>query len=178
MDYLQTGDATVRAGQKDVGVVLPEGGLKAGQKNTIELTSLSYSSEGEPKAETASVKLGEATAEAEVDNEVTDADKGFGEQGRAKVELEIPAEAAGEQTLEITTDAGTMVSLPVTVAQADKPAEDDGKDKPAKENGSSDAPIGVILGVIAAVLVLVLPLALAFPIDSVLGPIALLNNSK
>ncbi|WP_286204728.1 bifunctional metallophosphatase/5'-nucleotidase [Corynebacterium afermentans] len=178
VDYLESGAAKIRTGQKDVGVVLPEGGLKAGQKNIIELTSLSYSSEGEPKAKTASVKLGEATAEAEVDNEVTDADTGFGEQGRAKVELEIPAEAAGEQTLEITTDAGTMVSLPVTVAQADKPAEDDGKDKPAKENGSSDAPIGVILGVIAAALVLVLPLALAFPIDSVLGPIALLNNSK
>ncbi|GAA3517664.1 bifunctional metallophosphatase/5'-nucleotidase [Corynebacterium pilbarense] len=178
VDYLESGAAKIRKGQKDVGVVLPEGGLKAGQKNTIELTSLSYSSEGEPMAKTASVKLGEATAEAEVDNEVTDADKGFGEQGRAKVELEIPAEAAGEQTLEITTDAGTKVSLPVTVAQADKPAEDDGKDKPAKENGSSDAPIGVILGVIAAVLVLVLPLALAYPIDSVLGPIALLNNNK
>lgn len=178
VDYLESGAAKIRTGQKDVGVVLPEGGLKAGQKNIIELTSLSYSSEGEPMAKTASVKLGEATAEAEVDNEVTDADTGFGEQGRAKVGLEIPAEAAGEQTLEITTDAGTMVSLPVTVAQADKPAEDDGKDKPAKENGSSDAPIGVILGVIAAVLVLVLPLALAFPIDSVLGPIALLNNNK
>ena len=178
VDYLESGAAKIRTGQKDVGVVLPEGGLKAGQKNTIELTSLSYSSEGEPMAKTASVKLGEASAEAEVDNEVTDADKGFGEQGRAKVELEIPAEAAGEQTLEITTDAGTMVSLPVTVAQADKSVEDDGKDKPAKENGSSDAPIGVILGVIAAVLVLVLPLALAFPIDSVLGPIALLNNNK
>ena len=154
VDYLESGAAKIRTGQKDVGVVLPEGGLKAGQKNSIELTSLSYSSKGEPMAKTASVKLGEATAEAEVDNEVTDADKGFGEQGRAKVELEIPAEAAGEQTLEITTDAGTKVSLPVTVAQADKLAEDDGKDKPAKENGSSDAPIGVILGVIAAVLVL------------------------
>lgn len=178
VDYLQTGDATVRAGQKDVGVVLPEGGLKAGQKNIIELTSLSYSSEGEAQAETVTAKVAEATATADVDNAVTDADNGFGEQGRAKVELEIPAGVSGEQTLEITTDAGTKVSLPVTVAQADKPAEDNGKDKPAKENGSSDAPIGVILGVIAAVLALLLPLALAFPIDSVLGPIALLNNNK
>ena len=130
------------------------------------------------RAETVTAKVAEATATADVDNAVTDADNGFGEQGRAKVELEIPAGVSGEQTLEITTDAGTKVSLPVTVAQADKPAEDDGKDKPAKENGSSDAPIGVILGVIAAALVLVLPLALAFPIDSVLGPIALLNNNK
>ena len=177
VDYLESGAAKIRTGQKDVGVVLPEGGLKAGQKNTIELTSLSYSSEGEPMAKTASVKLGEATAEAEVDNEVTDADKGFGEQGRAKVELEIPAEAAGEQTLEITTDKGTKVSLPVTVAEAEKPAPTP-EEKPAEEKGSSDAPIGIILGVIAAIFALVLPLALAFPIDSVLGPIALLNNNK
>ena len=177
VDYLESGAAKIRTGQKDVGVVLPEGGLKAGQKNSIELTSLSYSSKGEPMAKTASVKLGEATAEAEVDNEVTDADKGFGEQGRAKVELEIPAEAAGEQTLEITTDKGTKVSLPVTVAEAEKPAPTP-EEKPAEEKGSSDAPIGIILGVIAAIFALVLPLALAFPIDSVLGPIALLNNNK
>ena len=183
VDYLESGAAKIRTGQKDVGVVLPEGGLKAGQKNTIELTSLSYSSEGEPMAKTASVKLAEATAEAEVDNEVTDADKGFGEQGRAKVELEIPADVSGEQTLEITTDAGTKVTLPVTVAEAEKPApapeeKPTPEEKPAEEKGSSDAPIGVIIGIIAAVFALVLPLALAFPIDSVLGPIALLNNNK
>ena len=183
VDYLESGAAKIRTGQKDVGVVLPEGGLKAGQKNTIELTSLSYSSEGEPMAKTASVKLAEATAEAEVDNEVTDADKGFGEQGRAKVELEIPADVSGEQTLEITTDAGTTVTLPVTVAEAEKPApapeeKPTPEEKPAEEKGSSDAPIGVIIGIIAAVFALVLPLALAFPIDSVLGPIALLNNNK
>ena len=110
-------------------------------------------------------------ATADVDNAVTDADKGFGEQGRAKVELEIPAGVAGEQALEITTDAGTKVSLPVTVAEAEKPG-------PEEQGSSSDAPIGVIVGVIAAVLALVLPLALAFPIDSVLGPIALLNPNK
>ena len=183
VDYLESGAAKIRTGQKDVGVVLPEGGLKAGQKNTIELTSLSYSSEGEPMAKTASVKLAEATAEAEVDNEVTDADKGFGEQGRAKVELEIPAGVSGEQTLEITTDKGTKVSLTVTVAEAEKPAptpeeKPTPEEQPADEKGSSEAPIGVIIGIIAAVLALVLPLALAFPIDSVLGPIALLNNNK
>ncbi|OFT58297.1 hypothetical protein HMPREF3151_05740 [Corynebacterium sp. HMSC05H05] len=171
VDYLQTGDAKVRTGQKDVGVVLPEGGLKAGQKNTIELTSLSYSSEGEAQAKTVTAKVGKASATADVDNAVTDADKGFGEQGRAKVELEIPAGVAGEQALEITTDAGTKVSLPVTVAEAEKPG-------PEEQGSSSDAPIGVIVGVIAAVLALVLPLALAFPIDSVLGPIALLNPNK
>ena len=121
VDYLQTGNAKVREGQKDVGVVLPEGGLKAGEKNTIELTSLSYSSDGEAKASTVDVKLGGATGSATVNNDVTDADKGLGEQGRAKVEIEIPADASGAQTLEITTNAGTKVTLPVTVAAAPAP---------------------------------------------------------
>lgn len=167
VDYLQSDEAKVRAGQKDVGVVLPEGGLKAGQKNTITLTSLSYSSEGEPKATTVTAKLGETKAAAKVDNEVTDADKGLGEQGRATVELDIPANLAGEQTLEITTDAGTNVSLPVTV---------DGEGETGSPTGTvTDARLGIILGVIAAVLALILPLVFAFEIDAVLGPIARIN---
>lgn len=167
VDYLQSGEAKVRAGQKDVGVVLPEGGLKAGQKNTITLTSLSYSSEGEPKAATVTAKLGETEATAKVDNEVTDADKGLGEQGRATVELDIPAGVSGEQTLNITTDAGTNVSLPVTV---------DGEGETGSSTGkATDARLGIILGVIAAVLALILPLVFAFEIDAVLGPIARIN---
>ncbi|WP_288864642.1 bifunctional UDP-sugar hydrolase/5'-nucleotidase [uncultured Corynebacterium sp.] len=167
VDYLQSGEAKVRAGQKDVGVVLPEGGLKAGQKNTITLTSLSYSSEGEPKATTVTAKLGETEATAEVDNEVTGADKGLGEQGRATVELDIPAGVSGEQTLNITTDAGTNVSLPVTV---------DGEGETGSPTGkATDARLGIILGVIAAVLALILPLVFAFEIDAVLGPIARIN---
>ena len=167
VDYLQSGEAKVRAGQKDVGVVLPEGGLKAGQKNTITLTSLSYSSEGEPKATTVTAKLGETEATAEVDNKVTDADKGLGEQGRATVELDIPAGVTGEQTLNITTDAGTNVSLPVTV---------DGEGETGSPTGKATDPrLGIILGVIAAVLALILPLVFAFEIDAVLGPIARIN---
>ncbi|MDN8605832.1 bifunctional UDP-sugar hydrolase/5'-nucleotidase [Corynebacterium ureicelerivorans] len=167
VDYLQSGEAKVRAGQKDVGVVLPEGGLKAGQKNTITLTSLSYSSEGEPKATTVTAKLGETEATAKVDNEVTDADKGLGEQGRATVELDIPAGVSGEQTLNITTDAGTNVSLPVTV---------DGEGETGSPTGkATDARLGIILGVIAAVLALIPPLVFAFEIDAVLGPIARIN---
>lgn len=177
VDYLQSDAAKVRKGQKDVGVVLPDGGLKAGEKNTIALTSLSYSSAGEPQAKTATVKLGDATASADVDNAVTDADAGLGEQGRATVELEIPADVAGEQTLEVTTDAGTVVTLPVSVAAAEKQAEETPADTDEDSaSSSSDAPVGVIIGLLAAVLALILPLALAFPIDSVLGPIAMLNN--
>lgn len=165
IDYLETGEAKVREGQKDVGVVLPEGGLKAGQKNTIKLSSLSYSSAGEPKAETATVKIGETTAEAKVDNEVTEADTGYGEQGRATVEIEIPAELAGEQTLTITTDKGTNVTMPVTIAEADKPTDED------KSSIGDSSNIGIIIAAVAGVLSL-LALLFAFPIDSVLGPIA------
>ena len=127
-------------------------------------------------AKTASVKLGESTASADVDNAVTDADKGYGEQGRATVELEIPAGVAGDQTLVITTDAGTKVSLPVTVAAAEKPSDGAPAEDKGSASTSSDAPIAVIVGVIAAVLALIVPLALAFPIDSVLGPIAMINH--
>ena len=98
---------------------------------------------------------------------MTDADKGLGEQGRATVELDIPAGVSGEQTLNITTDAGTNVSLPVTV---------DGEGETGSPTGkATDARLGIILGVIAAVLALILPLVFAFEIDTVLGPIARIN---
>ncbi len=186
IDYLTTGEAKVRSGQKDVGVVLPEGGLKAGEKNTIKLSSLSYSTEGEPKAETVTVKIGETTTEAKVNNEITDADKGYGEQGRATIEIDLPAELSGEQALTITTDKGTNVSMPVKVTAADKPVEKPADKNDPKENevptpgektddkdaGSSvDGNIGIIIGAVAGVLAL-MALLFAFPIDSFLGPIA------
>ena len=82
IDYLKTGAAAVRSAQKDVGVVLPAGGLQAGEANEIALTSLSYSSEGEPLAQNVTVALEGAVtstvATAVVNNEVGDADKGYG----------------------------------------------------------------------------------------------------
>lgn len=135
IDYLETGQAKVRAGQKDVGVVLPEGGLKAG-KNEIKLTSLSYSSEGEPKAENVTVKIGGAEATAKVNNDVTEADKGYGEQGRATVTIDIPVGVTGEQTLQITTDAGTDISMPVTVGEGEGPSAD-GSSNEGSTDGSS-----------------------------------------
>ena len=174
IDYLESGEAKVREGQKDVGVVLPEGGLKAGEKATIELTSLSYSSEGEPQAKTATVKLGDATATADVDNAVNDADKGLGEQGRATVTLEIPAGLSGEQTLDITTDAGTSVSLPVTVEAAAEPETPEQPKNPSKENGSTVG-TGGILAIVGGLIAL-FTLLFAAPIDAVLGPIAKLGR--
>ncbi|MDO5454414.1 MAG: bifunctional metallophosphatase/5'-nucleotidase, partial [Corynebacterium sp.] len=79
----------------------------------------SYSSEGEPDAATVTVEIFGQVVTTEVDNTVTEADAGYGEQGRATVEIEVPADAAGEHTLTITTDAGTEISIPVTVGEED-----------------------------------------------------------
>ena len=195
VDYLKSDEVGVRKGQKDVGVVLPEE-LKAGTTASIKLSSLNYSSEGEPMAKQATVTLGDATATADIDASTTKADNGLGEQGRATVDIAIPAEAAGEQTLTITTDAGTELTVPVTVAAADpKPSEEPApSEKPAPseepkpseeptpgdEQGAQDgstANLGTIMGAVAGVLALLGLLAVVFagPIDQVLGPIAKLS---
>ena len=178
VDYLKTDGIGVRKGQKDVGVVLPAEGLKAGTKATIKLSSLNYSSEGEPMAKQATVKLGETTATADIDATTTEADNGLGEQGRAEVTLDIPAELSGEQTMTVTTDAGTEVTLPVTVAEADaqEPGETPQEPGETPQEGSS-ADTGTIFGAIAGVLALLGLLSIVFagPIDQVLGPIAKLS---
>lgn len=179
VDYLKTDGIGVREGQKDVGVVLPAEGLKAGTTATIKLSSLNYSSEGEPMAKQATVKLGEATATADIDSATAEADAGYGEQGRAELTLDIPAELSGEQTLTITTDAGTEVSLPVTVAagEAEAPTEtpQPGEDQQKAQGSSAD--VGTIFGAIAGILALLGLLAVVFagPIDQVLGPVAKLK---
>ncbi|WP_394280464.1 bifunctional metallophosphatase/5'-nucleotidase [Corynebacterium sp.] len=175
MDYLASGQAAVRSGQAEVGVVLPEGGLKAGEKNTIQLSSLNYSTEGEPMAQTVTLKIGDTEVTADISNETTEADAGFGEIGRATVEIDLPAEAAGDQTLSVTTDAGTDISMPVTVADADgstpDPAPAPSQDTPGSAGSLSSNPImGLILG-LAAALGLGGLIALLFPnqIDSALA---------
>jgi 5'-nucleotidase len=118
-DYLGNDDGpSYRAGQAEVGVTGLDD-LTAGETATLELTSLSYSSEGEPDATTVTVDVFGQTVTAEVDNTVTEADAGYGEQGRATVEIEVPADAAGEHTLTIATDAGTEIAVPVTVGEED-----------------------------------------------------------
>ena len=168
VDYLKTGDAKVRAGQKDVGVVLPEGGLKAGQANTITLSSLSYSSEGEPQAKTVTVKVGKTEVTADVDNAVTAADKGLGEQGRATVTIELPADTYKDEPLVITTDAGTEITIPQNIV--------DGVERPAapEQPEGSSLGAGPIVGILVGVLGL-LALAFALPIHQILGPLAYLG---
>lgn len=175
IDYLKSGKAEVRKGQKDVGVVLPEGGLKAGAKNEIQLTSLSYSSEGEPQAKTVTVKIGDTTVTADVDNAVTDADKGYGEQGRATVTIELPEDVYKDENLVITTDAGTEISMPVEI--------EGGKERPANQggaNGGSSISAGaLVLGILSLVgLGSILAIVFGPQLHAILGPIAHVGNHR
>ena len=135
IDYIASGEADVRTGQGQVGVHL-SGEPKAGEKLTVELSSLNYTNEGEPMAKTATVSLGEATTEAKIDNARQDGDDQMGERGRATVELTVPEDLSGEQELKVTTDQGTEVIIPVTVA-ADGNGGDDNDDTDDSDNGSS-----------------------------------------
>lgn len=173
IDYLKSGKAEVRKGQKDVGVVLPEGGLKAGAKNEIQLTSLSYSSEGEPQAKTVTAKIGDTTVTADVDNAVTDADKGYGEQGRATVTIELPEDVYKDENLVITTDAGTEISMPVEI--------EGGTERPANQgeaNGGSSISAGaLVLGILSLVgLGSILAIVFGPQLHAILGPIAHVGN--
>lgn len=166
---------TPRTSQSNVGVHIPAP-LKAGEKATIELSSLLYE-QGET-ATTATVKLGDATATAKIaqDNGGATAN----EYGVATVELPVPAGLSGTQELRVTTDAGTDVVVPVEVAAAAKPEpapekpapQQPAPQQPAGDNSSSgEASLPIILASILGVLGL-LTLLLANPIDQILGPIA------
>lgn len=175
IDYLKSGKAEVRKGQKDVGVVLPEGGLKAGAKNEIQLSSLSYSSEGEPQAKTVTVKIGGTTVTADVDNAVTAADKGYGEQGRATVAIELPADVYKDETLTITTNVDTEISMPVAI--------EGGKERPANrgEGTSTEISTGaaVVLGILSLVgLGSILAIVFGPQLHAILGPLAYLGSSR
>lgn len=161
---------TPRTSQSNVGVHIPAP-LKAGEKATIELSSLLYE-QGET-ATTATVKLGDASATAPIKKDNGGATAN--EYGVATVEINVPAQLAGTQELRITTDAGTDVVVPVEVAAAE-PAPTNTPTPtptPAPSGSSSEgqAPlVAIIAGLVGALSLLTL--LLANPIDSVLGPIA------
>ncbi|WP_257202205.1 bifunctional metallophosphatase/5'-nucleotidase [Corynebacterium cystitidis] len=159
IDYLKSGNATVRNGQGEVGVILPTEGLKAGQTNTVELTSLNYSTDGEPLANTVTLRIGETEVTTNIDNSTTDDDKGFGEFGRATVDISLPGELSGEQTLTVITDAGTDISMPVQVAEAAAVAPDPVHSAPAL---SASPVVGAMLS-LAAILGLGGLIAVLFP---------------
>lgn len=167
---------TPRTSQSNVGVHIPAP-LKAGEKATIELSSLLYE-QGET-ATTATVKLGDASATAPIKKDNGGATAN--EYGVATVEINVPAQLAGTQELRITTDAGTDVVVPVEVAAAEPAPTNTPTPTPTPASTPTPAPSGsssegqaplvaIIAGLLGALSLLTL--LLAKPIDSVLGPIA------
>lgn len=117
IDYLKTNESvTPRAAQSDVAVTVTEGELKAGETVTLDLASLSYSSEGEALANTVTVTAGGQSVTADVNNDFSQITTGLGEHGTATVEITIPADAT---EIVITTDAGTEVTVPFGTTPAD-----------------------------------------------------------
>lgn len=112
IDYIKDGEPVAREGQSQIGAHIT-GEVKPGNEITVELSSLNYTSEGEPMAKTATVKLGDETATADIDNAKQDGDEQFGERGRATVTLTVPEDFTCDTPLEITTDAGTEATLPL-----------------------------------------------------------------
>ena len=153
-NYLASDAAVVPTTQAGVGVGLPEK-ITAGETVSIDLTSLNYSGAGDAKAAKVTVALGSASATADIANEETDALRG--NLGTATVELEVPSDVSGEQELTITTDAGTKVTLPVTV-------EADAAPTTTAQPGSSFGKASLIgAGIFAALVAIVTTLQIVLP---------------
>lgn len=143
IDYIASGESKVRTGQGQIGAHV-SGDLKPGEEITVALSSLNYSNAEEPQAKKVTVALGDAKAEADIDNAAQPGDEQFGERGRASVKLTLPEELAGDEKLIITTDAGTEAVLPLSLDGNDG-SQDGGS---AKNAGSS---IGLGVGIAAAI---------------------------
>lgn len=121
-------DLKARTDQTSVGVHFVDADpakLEANKKVKVELASLSYTTEGEPKAKTVKVSFASkdgnktvwtAPVSADVDNKITD---GNNETGQATIEATVPA---GAIMMRVTTDNGTDHLVPVngyTITEAD-----------------------------------------------------------
>lgn len=146
IDYIASGESEVRKGQGQIGAHI-DGAIVPGKEITVELSSLNYTSEGEPMAKTVTVKLGDEEVTADIDNSKQEGDDQFGERGRAQVTLTVPEGLTGSQNLEITTDAGTQAILPVELGDA---------------NGAPKIPQGSSFGGAALAIVAALAAGIAF----------------
>lgn len=118
IDHLAgTEDLKPRTGQGAVGVEI-EGTIAAGETITLKLSSLAYTQN--PTVTTVTAKLGGTEVSGPVDTTLID--EGYGNTGTAELELTIPADFDGSDVIEITTDAGTKVAVPVTGQGIEQPA--------------------------------------------------------
>lgn len=157
IDYIKSGESEVRTGQGQIGAHV-EGEVKPGKEITVNLSSLNYSTEGEPMAKKATVKLGDAEQTVDIDNAAQEGDAQFGERGRATVKLTVPENLSGKQNLEITTDAGTKATLPIEVSgegSQEPGAKPEPKGSSLSSNGSSmgSAVFAIVAALVAGVAV-------------------------
>ncbi|MBK4145730.1 bifunctional metallophosphatase/5'-nucleotidase [Corynebacterium macginleyi] len=165
IDYIRSGESEIRKGQSHIGAHI-DGEIAPGKQITIDLSSLNYTSKGEPMAKTVTVKLGDQQVTANIDNSKQEGDDQFGERGRAQVTLTVPEGLTGSQNLEITTDAGTQAILPVEVGETG--GDESGSQEPGSHEDGSDGedfpkiPQGSSFGSAALTIVAALAAGIAF----------------
>lgn len=138
LTYLGSDKQEVPASQTGVGVTTPRE-TTPGATLTVELSSLNYTVDTDPQATTAKVALGDAVAQAPITH------------GTASVELTVPEDLCGEQSLVVTTDAGTTALAPVTVTGCEGGDDGDGSGDGASSGSSVGAGVLGIAGLVAAV---------------------------
>ena len=173
IQYLKSDEKKAPRGQSAVGVKMDEP-LKAGEENTIDLSSLIYTQDD--TATTVTVALedanGKKLTEASSTIDPKFGEKGLGEAGKATVKIAVPANAPADARLRITTDAKTDVFLPVKTTgtgagdgtgTGDDSSHGSSHDSPGE--GSSPAAKGVLgfFGVLAAIVALIGGLAFFNP---------------
>ncbi|MGP6174238.1 bifunctional metallophosphatase/5'-nucleotidase [Corynebacterium sp. A21] len=139
--YLANTEITPRTGQAHISIT-PSGEYRAGEAITLELAGLRFT-QGDT-ATTVTVSLGDEMATAAIDP--TLGAPGFGEAGTATVTLNVPAGLSGEQELVVTTDAGTDISMPVTVTSVEQPVAGSSVVGASALSGV----LGVIAGIVGA----------------------------
>lgn len=147
------GDVQPRTDQTSVGVTFRQGDatvaateLPGGQKVTVDLSSLSYTTPGEPQAKTATVEFGTPQAgagnagdavtwtepvSAPVDNTITDNNN---ETGQAHLEATVPA---GASLIRVRTDSGTDFTMPIKVTGGTGEGNGNGDNNPGGGTGST-----------------------------------------
>ncbi len=173
IQYLKSDEKKAPRGQSAVGVQMDEP-LKAGEENTIDLSSLIYTQDDTATTVTVALEDANGTKLAEASSTIDPAlgEKGLGEAGKATIKLAVPANAPADARLRITTDAKTDVFLPVKTTgtgagdgtgTGDDSSHGSSHDSPGE--GSSPAAKGVLgfFGVLAAIVALIGGLAFFNP---------------
>ncbi len=165
-DYLKSdGAPELRVGQAEYGIST-EDSVVPGETITLNLSSLNYTSDGEPMATEVTLVLGGQEYTAEIDNTTTSEDIGFGEVGRASIDVVVP---------EGVTSLAELAAVAQITTNAERPGQSDSPSELSSPSSSSLADtlkssVGVenfgVLAAVAAVLAAIgSAVALLFPAE-------------